>query len=246
MDFTSSPPLVRSHVFYCDSKHRGTKATVFTSNVRTGHGLQMQTVWIQTRCSPVIENVVERPKGSHCPQARYLAGFVLDHHALTSEDIPATYLVRTAILFPYAGCHHLLGGRYRTSVDQFACLGILFSNPYLLIGVAQNALQLFSGTEAGSEAEYEAALMKIAQFYKDKKMRDGFTVGYAITGKCLPLYSINLYGKSAADFWTQNDKRKEMGGAELQALIDEANAVVRMLETFDLTPRPDHLSYTPE
>lgn len=99
--------------------------------------------------------------------------------------------------------------------------------------------------QRGAEAQAEAIAKEWAALFKKNDISDGFVVFQAVMGTELPLYIVGRPGKSAQDYYAQNEKIDALLGEEGAAMNAKTFAIVRSFETQNVTTRPD-LSYIPE
>lgn len=81
-----------------------------------------------------------------------------------------------------------------------------------------------------------------AALFRSKNIPDPFTIYMAMSGSDLPLLIVAVPGKSAADFYAEDERVNAMLGADVRPLQARAMASTRKYEVKDGTYRPE-LSY---
>ncbi|MFQ5604093.1 MAG: hypothetical protein ACE5HS_12580 [bacterium] len=99
--------------------------------------------------------------------------------------------------------------------------------------------------KAGKEKEANEIARQYKALYASKKIADGYNLYIGEMGTEMPLFVVVSWAKSASDFFTQQEKIKEMLGEEGQALAAKAMAVTRKFVQKTGRSRPD-ISYMPE
>lgn len=100
----------------------------------------------------------------------------------------------------------------------------------------------FYYAQPGKTEEIEAAAKEFAALYKSKGIDSGWVVFQPITGPDLPVYVVAVGAKSAADYYNNREKNKDLLGEEAEAIGRKVYAVLRRAEYKEGTLRPD-LSY---
>jgi hypothetical protein len=96
--------------------------------------------------------------------------------------------------------------------------------------------------DAARAEESEQIAKDFASLFRSKKTGDGFTVYMAMSGQNLPLLIVAEPGKSAADYYANEEKINAAIGADIQPLQMRAMAITRKFETRDGVYRPE-MSY---
>ena len=97
----------------------------------------------------------------------------------------------------------------------------------------------------GKEIEFAEICQEWVELYKSKNIPDGWSTYVGDIGTEIPTYIVVLWGKSAADYFSQLEKTVELLGEEGQALVKKTMDLCRRYETKTGMRRPD-LSYTPK
>jgi len=100
----------------------------------------------------------------------------------------------------------------------------------------------FYSIDAAHTDESEQVAKDYAAMFKAKNISDPFTVYLAMNGNDLPLLVVAVPAKSAADFYTEDEKVNAMLGADIRPLQARALAITRKYEVKDGMYRPE-LSY---
>jgi hypothetical protein len=90
--------------------------------------------------------------------------------------------------------------------------------------------------------DVEQVAKDYAALFRSKNIPDPFTVYLAASGNDLPLLVVTVPGKSASDFYAEQDKIGAMLGSDVRPLEARALAFTRKYEVKDGTFRPE-LSY---
>jgi len=101
---------------------------------------------------------------------------------------------------------------------------------------------LYFYPDAAHTDELEQVGRDYAAFFKSKNVSDPFRVYQVVTGNDLPLYIVAVPAKSAADFYSEDERTNAMLGTDVRPLQARSMANLRKFETKDVIFRPD-LSY---
>ena len=96
--------------------------------------------------------------------------------------------------------------------------------------------------DAAHVEEAEQVAKDVAALYKSKNIDTPFVIYQAVSGHDLPLYIVGSSGKSAADYWLNDDRVASMIGNEMRPLEMRALSFTRKLEVREARRRPE-LSY---
>jgi hypothetical protein len=94
----------------------------------------------------------------------------------------------------------------------------------------------------GKEKELEAIAKEFAELYKSKGIDTGWQLFQSITGTDLPVFVVAQGAKSAADYYSNRERLRELLGEEAKKIGKKVGATVRKMEYKEGYPRPD-LSY---
>lgn len=104
----------------------------------------------------------------------------------------------------------------------------------------------FGYVERGKEQEFENVFKEWVDLYKDKNISMEFSTFALEMGAEMPLYFWNVSGKSAAEFFTEDEKAsKKIGEEKIKEMGEKTQACLRKSEYKTGKPRPD-LSVIPE
>lgn len=98
--------------------------------------------------------------------------------------------------------------------------------------------------KGGMDEEVKAISKKWKALYERKNVPNGYSLLVGGLGTDMPVICVVENAKSAADFYSQDEKTKELLGDEGKALMTETNEIIRKFEHKMGRERPD-LSYTP-
>lgn len=88
-------------------------------------------------------------------------------------------------------------------------------------------------------SEAEQIARDYVTLFKSKNIPDGFTIFEALSGNDLPLWVVASTGRSAADYYSNDEKNLATLGADVRPLQARALAVTRKYEVKDGTARTD-------
>ena len=97
---------------------------------------------------------------------------------------------------------------------------------------------------AGKVKDFEAIAEEFVALYKSKDIDTGWSIYRHVTGTDLPLYVVAQPAQSAADYYTNRDRIRELLGEEVKTIADKIGACIRKSEHKAGKPRPE-LSYPP-
>jgi hypothetical protein len=97
----------------------------------------------------------------------------------------------------------------------------------------------------GKKKEIEELSQKLHDLLKSKNYNDEVYIFAGDIGTERPVYIGVLYGKDAADFWTQNEKMWELLGEEGENIFQKWMSLLRKRDFKQFWYSPD-LSYTPK
>jgi len=104
---------------------------------------------------------------------------------------------------------------------------------------------IFIYVKPGKSSEFVEIMKKWVELFKDKNIPTGFNTFAGGIGTEQPLYILASSGKSAADYFTQEEKEQKIVGEDARKLGMKALPLIRKSETKTGMYRPG-LSYTPE
>lgn len=94
----------------------------------------------------------------------------------------------------------------------------------------------------GKGHDFEAIAKEFHDLYESNGVDNGWSIYRSMTGTDLPLYVVAQAAKSAADFYSNREKTREMLGDAGKKIGEKVGAAVRKIEYKEGMPRPD-LSY---
>lgn len=102
-----------------------------------------------------------------------------------------------------------------------------------------------ASVEFGKEREFEEIIKQFVTLYKSDNVSLGFATYAGDMGTDMPFYFWSEGGKSAADFFSEDEKTNKILGAKATELWNKLLTCLRKYESKTGLPRPD-LSYTPK
>ena len=99
--------------------------------------------------------------------------------------------------------------------------------------------------KAGKEEEFEKVMKELIALIKSKNIPEMFQAYVVAIGPDMPVYFVQLRGKSASDFWIHNEKMWEILGKEGELLFGKMKSLARKRDLRQGWYRPN-LSYIPE
>jgi hypothetical protein len=94
----------------------------------------------------------------------------------------------------------------------------------------------------GKQKDIEALAKEFAELYKSKGIDTGWSIYESVTGSDLPVIVVAQGAKSAADFYSNRERLRELLGEDAKKIGMKVGATVRRMEDKEGIPRPD-LSY---
>jgi hypothetical protein len=94
----------------------------------------------------------------------------------------------------------------------------------------------------GKQKDIEAIAREFADLYKSKGIDTGWSMYESITGSDLPVIVVAQGARSAADFYSNRERLRELLGEDAKKIGAKVGATVRRMEYKAGMPRPD-LSY---
>ncbi|MHC4766796.1 MAG: hypothetical protein ACYTF2_17020 [Planctomycetota bacterium] len=94
----------------------------------------------------------------------------------------------------------------------------------------------------GKQKDIEAIAREFSDLYKSKGIDTGWSIFESVSGSDLPVIVVAQGAKSAADFYSNRERLRELLGEEAKKLGEKVGATVRRMEFKEGMPRPD-LSY---
>jgi len=94
----------------------------------------------------------------------------------------------------------------------------------------------------GKQKDIEAIAKEFAELYKSKGINTGWSMYESVTGSDLPVIVVAQGARSAADFYSNRERLRELLGEDAKKIGARVGATVRRMEDKEGIPRPD-LSY---
>lgn len=124
-------------------------------------------------------------------------------------------------------------------------LSFIPEEPRLKSEEANYRLWAFYYVQPDKDKEFQDVLKKFIALYKEKNVAEPYYIYVGGMGTEMPVYVVAFISKSAADFWTHNEKTCELIGEEGKALSQKVISLVRKRDIKTAWYRPE-LSYIPE